>query len=113
MYAGNSALDSNPSVEGYGSLQTGVEARHPLGFKWRSMIPDASIFFIHYYFTPALEFTRVQRESLAVDNLYEFGATVGSETPLEIPFLEHMRIGAAYQIGEDLDAFRLSFGFPF
>jgi hypothetical protein len=113
IYAGNESFGSSPSVEAYGSLQTGVEARHPLGFTWRSLVPDASLFFIHYYFTPGLQFTRVQRESLRVDNLYEVGLTFGSETPLGIPLVGDMRIGAAYQVGEELDAFRLSFGFPF
>ena len=113
IYAGNSSLEGDPSVEGYGVLSTGVEARHPLGFELWGIEPDAAGFFIYSFFTPDLRFTRVERDDLEVQNLYEIGATIGSASPLDIPLLSDARIGAGYQFGADLDAFRLSFGFPF
>jgi hypothetical protein len=112
-YAGNSSLEGDPSVEGYGEISAGVEARHPLGFEAWSAVPDASLFFIYDFFTPRLQFTRVSRDDLEVQNLYEVGVTFGSETPLDVPLLHDLRIGASYQFGSDLDAVRLSFGFPF
>ncbi|HZR81490.1 MAG TPA: hypothetical protein VFD92_10380 [Candidatus Binatia bacterium] len=113
VYAGNATLDGDPSVEGYGALSTGVEAKHALGFRVWSLVPDASLFFIHDYFTPSLQFTRTARSNLEVDNLFEIGVTFGSETPIEVPFLEDLRLGGSYQFGNGLDAVRLNFGFPF
>lgn len=114
LYAGNTQLAGvQQSPEGYGSLQTGIEGRRPLGFTWQSLVPDASLFFIYYYFTPSLQFTRIEQKSLAVDNLYEIGFTLGSETPIDAPLLSDLRIGASYRVGTNLDAFRINFGFPF
>jgi hypothetical protein len=115
VYAGTADLRDESNVEGYGALETGVDVRHPLGFRAWGYEPDASLFFIWYYFTPSLEFTRVNQARLAVDNLYEIGMTFGAAeaTPFEIPVLGNPRIGVSYRIGNDLDAVRLNFGFPF
>jgi len=115
IYAGTATLDGEHDVEAYGALETGVEARHPLGFRVMGYEPDASLFFIWYYFTPSLEFTRVGRDSLQVDNVYEIGLTFGAdeETPFHIPVLGNPRIGVSYRVGNDLDAVRVNFGFPF
>jgi len=115
IYAGTADLSSQPDVQAYGALETGVDARHPLGFRVAGYEPDASLFFIWYYFTPSLEFTRVGRDSLQVDNVYEIGLTFGADqaTPFEIPVLGNPRVGVSYRVGNDLDAVRLNFGFPF
>jgi hypothetical protein len=115
IYAGTATLDGEHDVEAYGALETGVEARHPLGFRIDAYEPDASLFFIWYYFTPSLEFSRVGRASLQVDNVYEIGLTFGAdqETPFHIPVLGNPRLGVSYRVGNDLDAVRVNFGFPF
>ncbi|MEW6271280.1 MAG: hypothetical protein AB1689_18520 [Thermodesulfobacteriota bacterium] len=116
IYAGTAdfATEEN-DVEAYGALETGVEARHPLGFAIDGYEPDGSLFFIWYYFTPSLEFTRVERASLQVDNIYEVGVTVGADpaTPFQLPIVGNPRIGVSYRVGNDLDAVRVNFGFPF
>ena len=58
-----------------------------------------SAFFIWYYFTPSLEFTRVERAALQVDNVYEVGLTFGADanTPFEIPVLGNPRLGIRYR----------------
>lgn len=115
IYAGTADFTSDPDAEAYGALETGVEARHPLGFKVWDYEPDASLFFIWYYFTPSLEFTRVQQASLRVDNVCEVGISIGADpsTPFQLPVLGNPRIGISYRVGNDLDAIRLNFGFPF
>jgi hypothetical protein len=115
IYAGTAGLDDDQEVQAYGAIETGVEARHPLGFDVGRYEPDASLFFIWYYFTPSLEFTRVERASLQVDNVFEVGITAGADpaTPFEIPVLGNPRIGVSYRVGNDLDAVRVNFGFPF
>lgn len=115
IYAGTANLAADSNVEGYGAIETGVDARHPLGFRAGGYEPDASVFFIWYYFTPSLEFTRVGQKSLEVDNVFEIGLTLGADraTPFEIPLLGNPRVGVSYRIGNDLDAVRMNFGFPF
>ena len=115
VYAGTASLQLDTGVEAYGALETGVEARHPLGFAIDAYEPDASLFFIWYYFTPSLEFSRVEKASLQVDNVYEIGLTFGAdpETPFRLPVLGNPRLGVSYRVGNDLDAVRLNFGFPF
>ena len=115
IYAGTANLERAPNAQAYGALETGVEARHPLGFDVGSWEPDASLFFIWYWFTPSLEFTRVEKRTLQVDNVYEVGLSVGADaaTPFDIPVLGNPRLGVSYRVGNDLDAIRLNFGFPF
>lgn len=115
IYAGTADLLDDSNVQGYGAIETGVDARHPLGFRIEGYEPDASLFFIWYYFTPSLEFTRVEEKSLEVDNVFEIGLTLGADraTPFEIPLLGNPRIGVSYRVGNDLDAVRVNFGFPF
>lgn len=115
LYAGTGPLHTKESAQAYGALETGVEARHPLGFEIGAYAPDASLFFIWYWFTPSLEFTRVERRSLQVDNVYEVGLSFGADaaTPFDIPVLGNPRLGISYRVGNDLDAVRMNFGFPF
>lgn len=115
IYAGTAVLEGPQSVEAYGALETGTEARHPLGFDLGGYEPDASLFFIWYWFTPSLEFTRVEQRSLRVDDVFEVGVSFGADpgTPFEVPVLGNPRLGISYRVGNDLDAVRMNFGFPF
>lgn len=116
IYAGTATLQSGEGgSEAYGALETGTEARHPLGFEVGGYEPDASLFFIWYWFTPSLEFTRVEKRTLQVDNVYEIGLSFGADpgTPFDIPVLGNPRLGISYRVGNDLDAVRMNFGFPF
>src|SRR5919109_3553972 len=36
--------------EGFGTLQNGLEVRHPIGFRVKGLVPDVSVSFVHYYF---------------------------------------------------------------
>jgi hypothetical protein len=115
VYAGTNTLEGPSGVEAYGAVETGAEARHPLGFDVGGYEPDASLFFIWYWFTPSLEFTRVEKRSLRVDNVYEVGVSFGADqgTPFDIPVLGNPRLGISYRVGNDLNAVRMNFGFPF
>jgi len=119
IYAGDAPFDrsSASTIEGYGTFRSGVDLRHPLGFELGDLVPDASVFFIYSLFTPALKFTRIGDEALAVPQIFEIGATIGSATPLVLPglgdLLSGMRIGVGYDRGKDFDAVHVVFGFPF
>jgi hypothetical protein len=120
IYAGDASF-SDDDVEGYGTLKTGVEGRYPLGFQIGEFIPDAGAFFAYNFFTPSLQFSRVERAALEVDQIFEVGGTIGASEPFTIPWVPEMvdhalddfRIGVGYQTGKDLDGVRLTFGFPF
>ncbi|MBY0280489.1 hypothetical protein K2Z84_34575 [Candidatus Binatia bacterium] len=115
IYAGTANLERAPSAQAYGAVETGVEARHPLGFDVNGYDVDGSLFFIWYWFTPSLQFSRVEKRSLEVDDVYEVGLSFGADqaTPFEIPVLGNPRLGVSYRAGNDLDALRVNFGFPF
>ena len=114
--AGDNTFEGD-SVEAYGSFRAGVEGRHPLGFTIEGREPDGGLYVIYDHFFPSLQFSRVRRASLEVSNLVEVGATLGAASPLELPWvgdmLDDLQLGAAYQVGDGLDAWKLSTGFPF
>lgn len=123
IYAGDASFtdSEDDAVEGYGTFRTGVEGRHPLGFRIGEIVPDAGVFFVYNLFTPSLEFTRTQRQSLEIDQIFEIGGAIGLAQPYEISWapetlndaLDEFRLGVGYQTGKDLDGVRLTFGFPF
>jgi hypothetical protein len=122
VYAGDATFDSSDdTVEGYGTFKTGVEGRYPLGFQIGDLVPDVGAFFVYNLFTPGLQFTRVQRDPLEIDQIFEVGGTIGAAEPFAIPWVPEMvehalddfRLGVGYQTGKDLDGVRLTFGFPF
>ena len=99
--------------EGYGTLQSGVEVRHPIGFRIKGLVPDVGVSFVHYYFFPSAKFSLPGRRPLEVSNQFEFGVSVGSASPARLWILESPRIGASYRFGDGLTGFRVNFGFPF
>jgi hypothetical protein len=122
IYAGDATFDStDDTVEGYGTFKTGVEGRYPLGFSIGEFVPDAGAFLAYNLFTPSLQFSRVERRALEIDQIFEVGGTIGASQPFTIPWVPEMvdhalddfRLGVGYQTGEDLDGVRLTFGFPF
>jgi hypothetical protein len=76
-------------------------------------VPEVGIYFIHYYFPDPLLFSRLRDVPLEVNNQFEFGLTLGSATPWDFLKISNPQIGASYIFGDNLDAFRLNFGFPF
>lgn len=119
LYAGDAPFSRTETsqIEGYGAFRTGIDVRHPLGFKWGDLRPDGSLFFIYSAFTPALKFTRIGDDVLSVPQIFEIGGTIGSSTPLVLPvlgdLLDGMRIGAGYDRGKNFEAWHVVFGFPF
>src|SRR5262245_6890799 len=78
--AGDATIGASDS-EGYGTLQNGLEVRHPIGVRLASLVPDVGLSFIHYYFFPAAKFSLPGRDPLEVSNQFEFGVSVGSAVP--------------------------------
>lgn len=99
--------------EGYGTLQNGLEVRHPLGFRIKDVAPDVGVSFVYYYFFPPAKFSLPGQRPLEVSNQFEFGASVGSAQPFKLWIFENPRIGVSYRFGDGLTGIRVSFGFPF
>jgi hypothetical protein len=116
VWAGDSSLNDS-DTEDYGTFYTGPELRHPLGFHIGDITPDVGVFFVYHYFTPELQFTRSGREDLDVQQIFETGLSLGSSTPMHLPYigdrLDRFRVGASYLAASGFDAFRINFGFPF
>ena len=112
LYAGNATFKGE-DAQAYAALETGMDIRHPLGFTIKQYAPDASVFFIHYYFFPALEFSRFMHTPLEVNNQFEFGVTLGTVPPLQLGVISGLRLGVSYRFGDDLEGIRLNLGFPF
>jgi hypothetical protein len=99
--------------EGYGTLQNGLEVRHPIGFRVKDVAPDVGVSFVYYYFFPSAKFSLPGQSALAVSNQFEFGVSVGSAKPFELWIFENPRIGVSYRFGDGLTGVRANFGFPF
>ena len=99
--------------EGFGTLQNGLEVRHPLGFRVKGLVPDVGGSFVHSYFFPSAQFTLPAQRPLEVSHQFEFGVSFGVAKPATLWILENPRIGVSYRFGDGLTGFRVTFGFPF
>jgi hypothetical protein len=68
--------------QGYGTLQNGLEVRHPLGFRVKDLVPDVGVSFVHYYFFPSAQFSLPDQRPLDVSHQFEFGVSVGAAKPV-------------------------------
>jgi hypothetical protein len=107
------ALIGQAGSEGYGTLQNGVEVRHPLGVRVQGLVPDVGISFLHYFFFPSAKFSLPGQGPLEVAHQFEFGVSVGSAKPARLWIFENPRIGVSYRFGDGLTGIRGTFGFPF
>jgi hypothetical protein len=99
--------------QGFGTLQNGLEVRHPLGFRVKGLVPDVGVSFVHYYFFPSAKFSLPGQRPLEVSNQFEFGVSFGAAKPAMLWIFESPRIGVSYRFGDGLTGFRVNFGFPF
>lgn len=111
-WAGEEAFDESDD-QNFGTFQTGVEIRRPLGITLGDKKPDLAASFIYYRFFPAAAFSMQTEAPLKIENQYEFGLTLGLAKPSKLWFLSDPRIGASYRFGDGLTGFRLNLGFPF
>jgi len=97
----------------YGTLQNGLEVRHPLGLEVKGFEPDVGVSFIYYYFFPSAKFSLPGESPLEVSNQFEFGINIGSAKPTKLWIFDNPRIGVSYRFGDGLSGVRAQFGFPF
>ena len=113
LAAAGDATIGRPGNTNYGTLQNGLEVRHPLGFDVKGFLPDVGVSFIYYYFFPSAKFSLPGESPLEISNQFEFGINVGSATPAKLWIFNNPRLGVSYRFGDDLTGVRAQFGFPF
>jgi hypothetical protein len=112
--AGDATIGPSKSPNtNYGTLQNGLEVRHPLGFDVKGLVPDLGVSFIYYYFFPSAKFSLPGESPLEVSNQFEFGINIGSAKPAKPWIFNNPRIGVSYRFGDGLTGVRAQFGFPF
>ncbi len=100
-------------VDDFGALESGLDARHSLGFSLGDHQVDGGLFVMNYLYFVSPELIRFFGKPLTVDVQFEFGVTFGTMTPWKVLGLAIPRIGMSYRVGSDASTFRLVLGGPF
>jgi hypothetical protein len=112
--AGDATMGQSKNTHtSFGTLQNGLEVRHPIGFDVKGLVPDVGLSFIYYYFFPAAKFSLPGEGPLEVSNQFEFGINIGFATPAKLWIFNNPRLGVSYRFGDGLTGVRAQFGFPF
>jgi len=111
-YAGNGTFDFD-FHQSFGLLKNGIDIRHPLGFSIKGFSPDASVFFIHYFYLPDADIARIDRKELEIDHQFQIAFTVGSAKSFKLLFFNNPRVGLGYLFGDGVKALTINFGFPY
>ena len=112
FYAGYTTSDFEFGDD-FGALESGLDARHALGFSVRDHAVDGGLFVMNYLYFVSPELSRFYGKRLSVNVQWEFGLTFGTMTPWKVLGLAIPRIGMSYRVGSRASAFRLVLGGPF
>ena len=97
----------------FGALESGLDARHSLGFSLGDHRVDGGLFVMNYLYFVSPELIRFVGRPLSIDVQWEFGVTFGTMTPWKVVGLTIPRIGMSYRVGSGASIFRLVLGGPF
>jgi len=97
----------------FGALESGLDARHSLGFSLGDHQVDGGLFVMNYLYFVSPDLIRFYGKPLSVDVQWEFGVTFGTMTPWKVLGLTIPRIGMSYRVGSGASIFRLVLGGPF
>jgi hypothetical protein len=97
----------------YASIGVGWDTIYPLWFTLRGRKTNIGGYFAYYYFFDDLEFERLRRNPIEIDDQFEIGITFGTYEPIRIGWWDLKRVGIAYRFGDGLKAIRLISSFPF
>ncbi len=119
LYLGNRLFYTGYTTSGFefgddfGALESGLDARHSLGFSLGDHQVDGGLFVMNYLYFVSPELIRFYGKPLSVDVQWEFGVTFGTMTPWKVLGLTIPRIGMSYLVGSGASTFRLVLGGPF
>lgn len=95
-------------------LETGIEARWPLGFQIAGSTLDGGPYgLVEWYADRPGEPVERSTQSSAIPVQMELGFTLGTRPAARLWGMPLPRVGLAFRFGEDLAVYRLVFGSPF
>ncbi len=97
----------------YASSGVGWDTIYPLWFTLGGRKTNIGGYFAYYYYFDDLEFERLHRNPIEIDDQFEIGITFGTYEPIRIVWWNLKRVGIAYRFGDGLKAIRLISSFPF
>ena len=97
----------------FASIEVGLDAGRPLGFRFGERRAEGSIYVIARSFFRNLTFQQVAGRTLELEQLYEVGLTFGTSPRPVFWKFSLPRFGVGYRFGEDFRGVRLFLGFPF
>lgn len=97
----------------YASVGVGWDTIYPLWFTLRGRRTNIGGYFAYYFYFDDLEFERLGRNPIEIDDQFEIGVTFGTYEPIRIGWWEFGRVGIAFRFGDGLTAIRFISGFPF
>lgn len=97
----------------YASIGVGWDTVYPLWFSLRGRKANIGGYLAYYYYFDDLEFERLRRDPIDIDDQFEIGITFGTYEPIRIVWWDLKRVGIAYRFGDGLKAIRLISSFPF
>jgi len=112
VYAGYTTTELDFGDD-FGALESGLDARHSLGFSLNGHAVDGGVFLMNYLYFVSPELIRFYGKPLSVDVQWELGVTLGTMTPWKVVGLPIPRIGVSYRVGSGVTTFRLVVGGPF
>jgi hypothetical protein len=111
-WAGSTTTDGD-KIQGFATLEVGLDFRRLLAVTRQGRQLDASVFFVVHRFLSDVEFERFQARPVRIEKQFEVGLTFGVEPRFKLWRLKAPRIGVSYRFGDGLEAYRINFGFPF
>ncbi len=90
LYLGNRLFYTGYTTSGFefgddfGALESGLDARHSLGFSLGDHQVDGGLFVMNYLYFVSPELIRFYGKPLSVDVQWEFGVTFGTMTPWKV-----------------------------
>ncbi len=107
---------TTPDIEfgdDFGGLDSGLEARHSLGFSLGDHRVDGALFVMNYLYVVSPELVRFGGKPITAEVQWEFGVTLGTTTPLKLFGVALPRLGISRRVGRGASAFRFVLGGPF
>ncbi|MFC1822972.1 hypothetical protein ACFL9T_09720 [Thermodesulfobacteriota bacterium] len=95
------------------NIGIGLDATYPLGLTLFGRKTHIGGYLAYYYYLDELEFDRIFRTPIEINDQIEVAMTFGVYDPIPILLFSFERIGLAYRFSEELKAISLVFEFPF
>jgi hypothetical protein len=97
----------------FGGLDSGLDARHSLGFSLAGHEIDGGLFVMNYLYLKSPRLVRFDGTPISADVQWEFGVTLGTVTPWRVLGLTLPKLGVSRRAGSGISTFRFVMGGPF